>query len=228
MASNRLTRETKSTRRFVEMVESGMYYVRSVGTDSKNSVSDKESVPPCYNSAGEGEPVPPSYDSLVEEGEPAPPSFYEKPAKRRMLPKATSIVKFSGEANGQPFQYTPGEKNVHLDTQAGDMSTFGRQELDIFIRDVNHFGYMLFRIRPIQKTVSYIANWIDYEMTLTETPQSLHVKGRSELGFKAKTLVENSLYGTFQLRGDLIHLEFFRDATKTTPFFTFSVRHLTE
>lgn len=216
MASNRSRRETKPIRRFADMVDMGLYYG-----------SGEESVPHAYNSAGEGEPAPPSYDS-VEEAEPAPPSFYEKPAKRRMLPKATSIVKFSGEANGQVFQYTPGEKNVHLYTKGGDMSTFGRQEVDIFIRDVYYFGHMLFRIRPLQKTVSYIANWIDYEITLNEIPQSLHVKGRSELGFKAKTLIENSLYGTFQLRGDLIHLEFFRDATKTTPFFTFSVKNLIE
>lgn len=240
MASSRPRRELKAPKKFINMIDMGLYYM----PDEENSASSKK----YSESEEETEPAPPFFyerpkkrqsssssssntiynESEEEEGEPAPPSFYEKPAKRRMLPKATSIVKFSGEANGQPFQYTPGEKNVHLDTQAGDMSTFGRQEVDIFIYDVNYFGHMIFRIRPIQKSVSYIANWIDYEMTLTETPQSLHVKGRSELGFKAKTLVENSLYGTFQMRGDVMHLEFFRDAAKTTPFFTFSVKNLIE
>lgn len=220
MALNRSRRKIKPTRKFAYMVDMGLFYG-----------SDEEPAPPCYDSA--------------EEGEPVPPSFYEKPSKRRIL---ESTIQFSGEVNGIPFQYTRGERNLHIDTRGGDVSTFGRDEVDLFIHDVYYLGDMVFRVRPLNKSVFYRADGRDYKMTLNATPQSLHVKGRSELGFGVsftgksstcgkletlqskvvKTLIQNSLYGTFQMRGDVMHLEFFRDAAKTTPFFTFSVRHLTE
>lgn len=193
-------RTRKAPKRFDNMVDMGLFYG-----------SDEEPAPPCYDSA--------------EDAEPAPPSFYEKPSKRRIL---SQTIKFSGEVNGNPFQYTRGERNLHIDTPGGDVSTFGRDEVDLFIPDVYFDTNMLFRIRPLNKSVTYTANWRDYKMTLTETPQSLHLKGKSELERGAKTLIHYSLYGTFQMRGDVMHLEFFRDATKTTPFFTFSVKNLIE
>lgn len=195
-----LTRTRRAPKRFANMTDMGLFYA-----------SDEEPAPPCYDSA--------------EEGEPAPPSFYEKPSKRTIL---ESTIQISGEVNGIPFQYTRGERNLHIDTRGGDVSTFGRLEVDLFIHDVYYWGDMVFRVNPLNKSVIYRADGRDYKMTLNATPQSLHVKGRSELGFGVKTLIENSLYGTFQMRGDRMHLEFFRDAVKTTPFFTFSVQYLTE
>jgi len=151
-----------------------------------------------------------TYEEEYDEGEPAPPTYYD------------ILNHYEGTICGIDFQYEVGKKNIHIDTPNGSMSTFGRDDFFLFIPGVYEWNHLLFVVKPLEKCVDYIVNKKMYKIRLTNNPYQLHLKGRNET--EEYTVIEKSLYGTFLIQeDDKICIQFFRNSTKLSPFFTFKI-----
>lgn len=152
-----------------------------------------------------------SAEEEYEEGEPAPPCFDE-----------ISKNKYSGKICGIDFEYEIGKKNIHLDTQNGSLSTYGRNDFFLFIPGVYEDHHFVFVVKPTIHCVEFIVNKKLYKIILTSTPYDLQLKGRNEM--KEYSPIRNSLYGTFVIQEDSkISIQLYRNSRKSSPFFTFIV-----
>jgi hypothetical protein len=147
-----------------------------------------------------------------EEGEPAPPCFYE----------TTIQKKYSGKICGMDFEYEVGQKNIHIDTRNGSLSTYGRNDIFLFIPGVYLEHHFVFVVKPLQKSIEFIVNKKMYKIMVSSTPYDLQLKGRNEM--KEYSVIQNSLYGTFVIQEEnKMSIQLYRNSRKSSPFFTFIV-----